>query len=134
MLAEAQGNSPAAITLINQIRTSAKLAPLNPLVINTTALFETALSNERRWELALENQRFFDLLRLNTTFTTLTIEQTMKDHFTSIYPLHYMLYPAPTLTLAQMQALVTSQRMLLPIPQREIDNNTRIVIAQNPGY
>ena len=33
-----------------------------------------------------------------------------------------------------MQAFVTNDRMLLPIPQREIDNNTQIVIKQNPGY
>lgn len=134
MLAEAQGNTAASIGLINQVRNRAKIAPLDPLLINTTALYESALANERRWELALENQRFFDLQRENTGFTTLTIEQTIKDHFAIMYPLHYVGYPAPTLTLAQMQGFVTPQRMLLPIPQREIDNNTRIVIAQNPGY
>lgn len=136
MSAEAQGNSAASIALINQIRSRAKLAPIDPLTITTPALFETALSNERRWELALENQRFFDLQRQNITFTTTTlaIEQVMKNHFAIMYPLHYVGYPAPTLTLAQMQAFVTTDRMLLPIPQREIDNNTRIVIAQNPGY
>jgi hypothetical protein len=29
---------------------------------------------------------------------------------------------------------IKSEKMLLPIPQREIDNNTQIVIPQNPGY
>jgi starch-binding outer membrane protein, SusD/RagB family len=134
MLAEAQGNSAASIALINQTRNRAKIAPLDPLLINTPALFEAELAKERRLELAFENQRWFDLQRMNTNFTTLTIEQTMKDHFAVMYPLHYIGYPAPTLTLAQMQAFVTTDRMLLPIPQREIDNNTRIIIAQNPGY
>ncbi len=134
MLAEAQGNSVSSIGLINQIRNRAKLASLNPALINTTALFENALSLERRLEFAFENQRWFDLLRMNTTFTTITAEQRMKDHFAAIYAVHYGVYPNPRLTLAEMQAFVTPNRMLLPIPQREIDNNTQIVILQNPGY
>jgi starch-binding outer membrane protein, SusD/RagB family len=51
-----------------------------------------------------------------------------------MYPLHYTSYPNPRLSLAEMQAFVVPNRMLLPIPQREIDNNTQIVILQNPGY
>lgn len=134
MLAEAQGNTPSSIALINQVRARAGLTALTTTAINTTALFESALSTERRLEFAFENQRWFDLLRFNTTFTTITAEQTMKDHFAVMYPLHYTNYPSPKLTLAEMQALVTSNKMLLPIPQREIDNNTQLVIAQNPGY
>lgn len=136
MLAEAQGNSPASIALINQTRNRSKLASLDPLVINTTALFEKALSDERRFEFAFEDQRWFDLRRMNTNFSTpsLTVEQVMKDHFTVMYPLHYTSYPNPKLSLAAMQDFVVPNRMLLPIPQREIDNNTQIVITQNPGY
>lgn len=134
MLAEAQGNTPASIALINQTRNRSKLAPLDPAVINTTALFEKALADERRFEFAFENQRWFDLQRLNITSTTLTIEQTIKNHFGTMYPLHYTSYPNPRLSLADMQAFVVPNRMLLPIPQREIDNNTQIVILQNPGY
>ncbi len=134
MLAEAQGNTPVSIGLINQVRTRAKLAPLDPLVINTTALFETALANERRYEFAFESQRFYDLLRFNTTMTTVTAAQAIKDHFAKEYSTHYGTYPAPRLTLAELQAQVTTQKLLLPIPQREIDNNTLLVIPQNPGY
>jgi hypothetical protein len=134
MLAEAQGNTAASIALINQIRTRAKVAPIDPANITSDALFESALLNERRWELAFESQRWFDLLRTNTTYTTITAEQTMTNHFTVMHPLHYSFYPPPTLTLAQMLAFVIPNRMILPIPQREIDNNTRIVIEQNPGY
>ena len=134
MLAEAQGNSTSSIGLINQVRVRAALTPLDPLLINTTALFENALATERRLEFAFENQRWYDLVRFNTTFTTITAEQTLKNHFAVMYPLHYVNYPSPRLTLAEMQALVTPEKMLLPIPQREIDNNTQLVIPQNPGY
>jgi starch-binding outer membrane protein, SusD/RagB family len=134
MIAEAQGNSVASIGLINQTRNRAKLSSLSPATITTTALFETALSQERRLEFAFENQRWFDLLRFKTTFTTITPEQRMKDHIAAIYAVHYGVYPTPRLTLAEIQAFVVPNRMLLPIPQREIDNNTKIVIAQNPGY
>jgi len=58
----------------------------------------------------------------------------MKNHFATMYPLHYTTYPSPKLSLTDMQAFVVPNRMLLPIPQREIDNNTQIVILQNPGY
>jgi len=98
------------------------------------ANFEASLSAERRYEFAFENQRWFDLVRFNTTFTTITAEQTMKDHFAYMYSRHYGQYPVPALTLQQIQALVTPEHLLLPIPQREIDNNTILVIPQNPGY
>ena len=134
MLAEAQGNTSASLALINQTRTRAGLTALADTAVKTMALFENALSTERRLELAFENQRWFDLLRANTNFTTIKIEKIMLDHQVIMYPLHYKNYPAPVLTLAQLQAFVTTERMLLPIPQREIDNNTRIKIVQNPGY
>jgi starch-binding outer membrane protein, SusD/RagB family len=134
MLAEAQGFSPASIALINQVRQRAGLAPLDAAVVTTVAAFEQALSTERRIEFAFENQRWFDLVRYNTTMTTVTAEQTMKDHFAREYQSHYRLYTAPTPTLAELQGNVTRNRLLLPIPQREIDNNTNLVIPQNPGY
>jgi hypothetical protein len=132
MLAEAQGNSPTSIALINQTRERAGLPNLSTTL--STVQFERALSKERRFELAFENQRFFDLIRYNTTMTTITAEQTLKDHFALMYPLHYKNYPSPTPPLSTLQGYIKSERMLLPIPQREIDNNTRIVIPQNPGY
>jgi hypothetical protein len=58
----------------------------------------------------------------------------MKDHFASEYYNHYRLYTAPALTLAELQANVTANKLILPIPQREIDNNTQLKITQNPGY
>ncbi len=133
LLAEAQGYTPASISLINQIRTRVGLPNL-PATVNTVALFEQALSNERRLEFAFENQRHFDLIRFNKTLTTITAEQTIKDHFAKEYAKHYANYPAPRLTLAELQSNVNANRLLLPIPQREIDTNTGLKIEQNPGY
>jgi starch-binding outer membrane protein, SusD/RagB family len=134
MMAEAQGNSATSLGFINQVRARVGLAAYTSATITTTEQFETALANERRFELAFENQRWFDLLRFNTTMTSIKVEQVLKDHLTYMYPLHYGLYPSPRLTLAEMLVFVNTNRMLLPIPQREIDNNTAIVIKQNPGY
>ena len=134
MLAEAQGNTPASLTLINQVRKRAGLTDLTATQVNTTTLFEKTLSDERRLEFAFENQRLFDLLRFNTTFTTIKAEQTMQDHFAFMYPSHYANYPAPRLTVTDLQGNANPNRMLLPIPQREIDNNTQLTISQNAGY
>jgi len=134
MLAEAQGFTPNSLQLISQVRQRAGLDALDPAVVNTVALFEQALSTERRVEFAFENQRWFDLVRYNTTLSTITAEQSMKDHFAREYQSHYRLYTAPTPTLAELQGNVTHDKLLLPIPQREIDNNTNLVIPQNPGY
>jgi hypothetical protein len=134
MLAEAQGFSPGSLQLISQTRQRAGLTALDPAVVNTVALFEQALSTERRVEFAFENQRWFDLVRFNTTLTTVTAEQSMKDHFTREYFSHYRLYTPPAPTLAYLHQSVTKDRLLLPIPQREIDTNTQIVIPQNPSY
>jgi starch-binding outer membrane protein, SusD/RagB family len=134
MMAEAQGNSSSSVSQINLIRQRAGLTALNPADISSVELFENALATERKLEFAFENQRWFDMLRFNTTLTTIKAEKTLKDHFAVMYPLHYISYPSPRLTLAELQAKVTAEKLLLPIPQREIDNNTQLTIAQNPGY
>jgi hypothetical protein len=132
MLAEAQGFSTASVGLINQVRVPRALP--TAATATTVAQFEQLLSNERRLEFAFENQRWFDLLRFNTTLTTINAIQRMKDHFANEYFNHYRLYTAPALTLAELQANVTANKLVLPIPQREIDNNTQLKITQNPGY
>ena len=133
MLAEAQGFTPASITLINQVRGRTTLGNL-PATVNSIATFEQALADERRFEFAFENQRWFDLLRFNTTLTTIKAETVLKNNFAREYARHYATYPPPILTLAQLQANVTTEHLLLPIPQRELDTNTQLAIAQNPGY
>lgn len=133
MMAEAQGFTAASIGLVNQVRVRTGLGVL-PGSVNTVASFEKALADERRLEFAFENQRWYDLVRYGTTMTTINAVQTMKDHFAHLYTIHYSTYTAPTPTLAQLQSYVTTDHLLLPIPQHEIDTNTELVIAQNPGY
>ena len=133
MLAEAQGYTPSSIALINQIRTRSGLAVL-PVSVNSVALFEAALNKERMVEFAFENLRFFDILRFGTTLTTISATSIMRAHFAREYASHYFNYPLPKLSLAELQANVNANRLLLPIPQYEIDTNTQLVIAQNAGY
>lgn len=132
MLAEAQGFTPASITLINQVRVRTGLGNL-PASVNSVATFEKALADERRFEFAFENQRWFDLVRFNKTMTTITAEQTMKDHFAKEFANHYSQY-SPVTPLATLQGYVTTNKLLLPIPQHEIDTNSQLLIPQNPGY
>jgi hypothetical protein len=134
MLAEANGYTQASLDAINQTRTRAGLSALTMTTVPNVAAFDNALSNERKLELAFENQRWFDLLRYSTTLPSIKIIDVLKAHFGVMYPLHYTNYPAPKLSLLDMQNLVTTNKMILPIPQREIDNNTGLVIQQNPGY
>jgi hypothetical protein len=134
MLAEAKGYTQESIDLINSVRPRAGLPNHSMASLSSIALFEQALSHERRIEFAFENQRWFDLLRFNTTLTTITAIQTIRDHYADEYQAHYRLYLPPTPTLAQLQAYITMEKLLLPIPQREIDTNTQLVIPQNPGY
>lgn len=134
MLAEAQGYSQTSLDLINAVRPRAGKALLTTTTVPTVASFERVLSNERRLEFAFENQRWFDLLRFSTTLTTINAIDVMKAHFAYEYAAHYAAYPAPRLSLTDLQANVTQNKLILPIPQREIDTNTQLVITQNPGY
>jgi len=132
MLAEAQGFTPSSIALINQVRVRTGLGNL-PASVNSVASFEKALSDERRFEFVFENQRWFDLVRFNKTMTTITAEQTIKDHFAKEFVSHYSQY-SPVTPLTTLQSYVTTNKLLLPIPQHEIDTNSQLVITQNPGY
>jgi hypothetical protein len=118
MLAEAQGNIPSSLAIINQTRTRAGLTALSATSVATTAQFETELAKESRLEFAFENKRWFDMLRYSITMPSQDAITTIKNHFSVMYAGHY----------------VNTNRLLLPIPQREIDNNTKILILQNPGY
>jgi hypothetical protein len=135
MLAEAQGYSASSIDLLNSVRARSGLSLYTAATITNAQQFELALSDERRIEFAFENQRWFDLVRFNATMTTINAVQAMKDHFAHEYFNHYRLYVAPAPTLSELYTNVsTNNRLLLPIPQREIDTNTQLVIPQNQGY
>lgn len=133
MLAEAQGNTASSWAQINLIHKRATTVTLTPDT-GSIAVFEKALADERRWEFAFENQRWFDLLRFDTTLTTIKSEATMDNHFATMYPIYYNTYSEPRLTLAEIQSNANPNKFLLPIPQYEIDTNSFIVIPQNPGY
>ncbi|WP_345947944.1 RagB/SusD family nutrient uptake outer membrane protein [Mucilaginibacter sp. PAMB04274] len=143
--AEATGfDGPAgtSVGIINQIRERAgagnyttgsftaafyKYPATGTAAITTQAAFITALLDERRLELAFENQRFFDLVRTGQAVAV------MQAYYASEYTSHYGRY-TPTIPLTTLQANVNTQKLLLPIPQREIDTNNEISIPQNPGY
>lgn len=138
MLAEALGYTPESLALINQTRARAGLGatPLTAITVPNEQRFSDSLSRERRLEFAFENVRWFDMVRFNTTLPLLSENAVarLKSHFSFMYQSHYRRYPAPAPLLPTIQGYVTTEKLLLPIPQREIDNNTKIVIPQNPGY
>lgn len=143
--AEAQGYDGAAgssVGLINQVReragagnyttgnfTSAfyKYPASGTGSIASAADFQTAILKERRLEFAFENQRLFDLMRFGQAVTN------MQNHYATEYSAYYSRFN-PTIPLATLQANINNDKLLLPIPQREIDTNTDIKIPQNPGY
>ncbi len=143
MKAEALGFGSTSINLINEVRTRAGATDYvsgdfntgfykyptdgSANAISTPAQFLTALLNERRLEFAFENQRFFDLVRTGQAISTI------KNHFALEFDSHYKAY-RPAFTLAELQANLTMEKLLLPIPQRELDANDQIKIIQNPGY
>jgi len=138
MLAEAQGYTTTGLALINQTRARAGLGatPLTLTNVTSARAYEDSLSKERRLEFAFENVRWYDLLRFNTTLPNLSENAVarMKSHFAYMFTSHYARYPNPAPTLATIQGYVTPDKLLLPIPQREIDNNSHLTIPQNPGY
>ncbi len=157
MLAEAQGNNATSIGYINEVRRRAGIL-IDLSTTLTTANFEKALSNERRWEFAFENQRFFDLVRFTTTTETIATlpsativttktyttpaftgkaegaELVMKRHFNAQSKIYAKFENTLPLTPLELFENVTKDRFLLPIPQYEIDTNSNIAIPQNPGY
>jgi hypothetical protein len=102
LLSEATGDA----TYLNQVRARVGLAAFGSAGY-PSAQYPTlalAIEHERKVELALEFHRFFDLKRTGRALTVLT---------------------------AKGKA-VTEQRLLLPIPQYVITQNSKI--TQNPGY
>jgi hypothetical protein len=103
------GDVAGAATLVNQIRTRAKLA-------NTTATSQDAMrlaiEKERRLELAFEGIRWFDLKRTGRAIQVIN----GVTEFGGI----------------GMSYHLTQNRLLWPIPQSELDKSTNL--AQNPGY
>ncbi|SHE53998.1 Starch-binding associating with outer membrane [Mariniphaga anaerophila] len=117
-------NKPAeALQYLNQVRTRVGLS--NVTETEQGALREI-IAKERRTELAFENKRWDDLVRTGKAIETMNAYgQRIKDNPGVYY------YPEGVAPL-ETAYNVTEHRLLLPIPQSEIDINSELV--QNPGY
>ena len=94
---------------MNALRTRARLPTWTLTTFTTKEAFIEAILNERRKELAFEGHRRMDLLRRGKPLRT----------------------SGPT---AALSAPCTGNKVILPIPQREIDINPSLKGQQNPGY
>lgn len=104
IMAGAESTSDAtAVSAFNSIRSRAGLSTV-------TSVSKDALVKERRVELAFENHRLYDLVRFGVADQVMGAFSTKGE---------------PTFTY-------TSDALLLPIPQREMDLYDEL--KQNPGY
>ena len=103
------GDLAGAAALVNQIRTRVSL-PNTPA--SDQASMRLAIEKERRLELAFEGLRWYDLKR---TGRAIAVINNAKDE--NGVNLGYQL---------------TENRLLWPIPQSELDKNTKLI--QNAGY
>lgn len=88
---------------------------LGDVAANTQADLRLAILNERRLELAQEGQRWNDLKRYGVAV------QTMNN-----------LNEIDLRTNTKTNYNMTASKLFLPIPQQELDRNSKLV--QNPGY
>ncbi len=125
------GNHAIAHNPVNEIRARAGLQPAGPFGSKEEAL--DAVYAERRLELAFENQRWFDLLRMVKSYNNPDKPvEIMKQHvfltdWEALYSKYNPIQPPE-------ERFFVKERLLLPIPQTEIDTNNEMVIPQNPNY
>ena len=100
-----QGLTDEACTPLNIVRTRAGLPSIGKG--RTQEEMRELIIHERRMELAFEGHRWFDLVRIDD----------------GDYAIEF---------LQSIGKSVTRERLLLPIPQTEIDSNS--AMTQNPGY
>lgn len=116
LLAEAlneQGLSP--LVPLNAVRARAGLAAITA---TDQATLRTAILHERRVELAFEDKRWHDLVRSGTAVAVM-------NAFGATLKTQLSYFPADSY-------VVTSNKLLYPLPQAEVDLNTKL--TQNPGY
>ena len=100
------GHPAQAAAPLNIVRHRAGLADV-PTTLNQETMREKII-HERRMELAFEGHRWFDMIRINN----------------GNYAIEFLK------SIGKNQ--VTKERLLLPIPQTEMDSNN--LMTQNPGY
>lgn len=111
-----------AFTLLNAIRSRAGLPaktsgnPVSALNISSQADFRSAIDQERKVELAFENHRWYDLVRTGRAV------EVMNLHGQREIAKAPSQYPSGAYVL-------TTNKVLLPIPQREVTLDN---LTQNP--
>ena len=111
-LAEKDGLNQESIDLINALRRRAGLADWTLITFTTKQALVDGILNERRKELAFEGHRRMDLLRKGLPLRT----------------------SGPAAAISTPCDATSSPKVILPIPQREIDINPALKGQQNPGY
>ena len=101
-----QGHPDQAAEPLNIVRKRAGLGDV-PTTLTQTEMREKII-HERRMELAFEGHRWFDMIRVDNGNYALTFLKSIGKNN------------------------VTKERLLLPIPQTEMDSNH--LMTQNPGY
>jgi hypothetical protein len=121
MLAEClneTGRGADALTYLNQVRTRAFGAGKGQITVTDQAGLRAIIAKERRSELVFENKRWQDLIRTGQAVAIMNAYGVkVKQQFPYLLPQTYN---------------VTPERLLYPIPLRELQLNTQLV--QNPGY
>jgi len=107
-----QGQTAAAVPLINRVRTRAGLAPLPASASASREAMHMQIMHERITELTGEGVRWFDLQRWG-----LLNNQTEVDRLEARDP--------------DFSTFVVGRSRLLPIPQTDVDLNR---LTQNPNY
>lgn len=106
-----EGKEGEALPYLNQVRARAGLPALGTATVDNVA-------DETRHELAFENHRWMDLIRIGKAIDVLTAK---GDRLKAMYG---WLLPA--------SFNVTADKLIYPIPYREIQINPKL--TQNPGY
>lgn len=117
LYAECVGATDEGYRMLNKIRSRAGLEELASL---SESAFQTAVANERRYELAEEGQRWHDLVRHNTYVETLKAMFINDDTTASG-------------TYTAFASRVNENMYLYPIPQSQIEVREGLY-TQNPGY
>ena len=105
-----QQKNDEALPYVNQVRARAGLDPL-------TSVDADAVANERKHELAFENHRWYDLVRTGKALEVMT---------------NYAAYIKSVDTgLTSRTYNITAQKLLFPIPYRELQINKKL--TQNKG-
>jgi hypothetical protein len=104
--------NPDAIKAVNQIRQRAQLAPIGTMAQDA---FEKEVWTQRYLELAFEGKTWFDMLRTRKVRNDLTGNYDDFVGHTTVWG-----------------KTLTENQLLFPIPQREINNNPKLV--QNKGF